>query len=280
MVRSTLFLCLLVCGVFGVNNTFSSNEIKQLYPTKPNGRQWAFTQPYKDPYLELRQKVEKQGDGSYRNTKPQARFDVITKPNDVMWRDVEITGYFKVVEKTGEKMPQLVLYARGGRHSTNGGGCDGTSIKGYLNWQGDVFFKKEVWHTGGYTARLSNRHYGQVINKWIGIKMVMYNTAPQNVKMELYFDKDANNNWEKIIEFEDAPGKTSGKEHKPECKNPITNQERAQDATIYYGGPFASFRADDIIFLFKDLSVREICAGTCDQVKQKGCEGYPLSCHD
>ncbi|KAL0477059.1 hypothetical protein AKO1_006341 [Acrasis kona] len=272
-----LLLLSLLCTTLAVSIT-QHNGIKQIYPTKQNGRQWTFTQP-KDPYFDPRQTIVKQSDGSYQNTEPQTRLEIHTKANDVMWRDVELTGYFKVNKKTGDKMPQLVLYARGGRHTTKGGGCDGTSIKGYYNFPGDLFFKKEVWHTGGYTARLSNKHYGQIINKWVGLKMVMYNTAPQNVKMELYVDRNATNNWVKEIEFEDHPGQVKGKEHKAECKNPITKRERAQDATIYYGGPIAAFRADDIIFQFKDLNVREICAGTCDQVQQKGCEGFPDSCH-
>ena len=38
---------------------------------------------------------------------------------------------------------------RGSRHSDSVP-CEGTSLKGNIRVNGEVFWEKEIWHTGGY----------------------------------------------------------------------------------------------------------------------------------
>jgi PKD repeat protein len=90
-----------------------------------------------------------------------------------------------------------------------------------LSSDGDAFFKKKLFHHGGYSDSTAQRQ-GVVDNlqdRWIGIKFVVYNLDDGNVKLELWVDDG--------------------------------------DETIDEGTRGA-FRVDDSVFEFKKLSIREI----------------------
>jgi hypothetical protein len=120
-----------------------------------------------------------------------------------------------------------------------------------------VSWKKEIWHTGGYTdARGISEIPNSLVNKWIGWKTIMYNLDnDSSVKMESYLDINANNNWNKISEVEDN-GKWYADTSDEEFYSVDCGKEK--DYVITNSGPIATFRADNLIFDFKNLSIREI----------------------
>jgi hypothetical protein len=75
------------------------------------------------------------------------------------WKNVEITGYAKVV-RTAQNLSDadsdlenfMQWYARSERKEhSDSNPCEGTLIKGRLHPDGTVGWKKEIWHAGGYT---------------------------------------------------------------------------------------------------------------------------------
>ena len=168
----------------------------------------------------------------------------------------------------------FILYARGGIHSSSDP-CAGTAMKGGLELRGVTWFKKEVWHSGGYTNTAqvkptvspmltemdSNGHYFGG-SKWIGFKVVMYNIDNDSkVKMEIWLDKNANNVWEKVNEFTDSGSWNADRSNfwDAGCKD-ANGVLKQRNHMINYAGPWASIRTDYIEWDFKDLSVREIQA--------------------
>jgi hypothetical protein len=84
----------------------------------------------------------------------------------------------------------------------------------------------------------------------------MYNIDNDSgVKMESYIDNDNNNKWVKVNELTDNGGwfaRSSDEEfYSANCNRP-------KDYVITNSGPIATFRADNIAFDFKNLSIREI----------------------
>ena len=82
-----------------------------------------------------------------------------------------------------------------------------TSLKGRLVIDGTANWKKEIWHDGGYTdARTTEQASDDsFIDKWIGWKVIMYNTQEDNaVKMESYLDEDNNNDWKQVTSLVDS----------------------------------------------------------------------------
>jgi hypothetical protein len=97
-----------------------------------------------------------------------------------------------------------------------------------------------------------------MIGKWIGWKIIMYNFEVNNtaaVKMESYIDIDNNGNWTKVTDLIDSGGwyaRTSDAEfYSAHCGKP-------RDYVVTNSGPIATFRADDMMLDFRDLSIREI----------------------
>jgi PKD repeat protein len=119
-----------------------------------------------------------------------------------------------------------------------------------LSSDGDAFFKKKLFHHGGYSDSTAQRQ-GVVDNlqdRSIGIKFVVYNLDDGNVKLELWVDDgDETNNWRKATEYVDEGSwEVAGSD----CG-------RDGDETIDEGTRGA-FRVDDSVFEFKKLSIREI----------------------
>jgi len=170
-------------------------------------------------------------------------------PND--WRDVEITGYVKLNSGNNDN---FVWYARGARHTGFGApaGCEGTAYKGDLFYDGNTRWTKEQWHTGGYAFGEFGENIGPISGKWVGFKVIMYNAVEKDksvVKLELWVDKNNNNNWIKANEKTDKGGwGNAGRE----CGG-------KGDQIITWGGPIAAFRWDGATDVdIKKFSVREI----------------------
>src|SRR5688572_12891921 len=168
---------------------------------------------------------------------------------DDEWKNVEMTGYFKLEEGND----QFTLIARQGPTYNDDGGCGAYGYYGMLSADGDAFFKKKLFHHGGYTDRtaVEENVVDDLENRWIGLKLVVYDLDEGAVKLELWVD-DGNeeNNWRKVTEYvDDGDWETNGSE----C-------DRDGDETIDEGSR-GGFRVDDSQFEFKKLSIREIDAG-------------------
>lgn len=228
--------------------------VKEIYPTKPGGREWFLnaTDP-RDGFVispAAASLFDGPGDSwqigretSIANT--GLRMYVISPDG---WRNVEMTGYVKLRSYTFDE--EFAWAVRSGRH-TESDPCDGTSYYGALSFAGKASFQKKLFHAvddSGYTGkRHSNMSIEPLQDRWVGIKMIAYN-IDHNVKLELWVDDKADNNWIKIAETTDSGewssrGKSCGKE---------------SDHVISETRPRVMFRVDNATFEFKDLSVREI----------------------
>jgi hypothetical protein len=240
-------------------------KIKEIYPTKSGGREWFIdmANPKADKLFDPGSPIYKQPDGSWqiggkdgsKNEEDQVRMKIGTSEDEPEWKNVEITGYAKVLWADSPS-DHIDWYARGGKHSSSVP-CEGSALKGWISTEGTVSWIKEIWHTGGYTkARDAHKVTGSIVNRWIGWKVVMYNINNNKaVKMESYIDDNDNNIWKKVSEIVDNGGwfaKSSDIEfYSADCG-------RAKDYVITNSGPLVTFRSDNMMWDFSDLSVREI----------------------
>jgi hypothetical protein len=240
-------------------------KIKEIYPTKSGGREWFIdmANPKADKLFDPGSPIYKQPDGSWqiggkdgsKNEEDQVRMKIGTSEDEPEWKNVEITGYAKVLWADSPS-DHIDWYARGGKHSRSVP-CEGSALKGWISTEGTVSWIKEIWHTGGYTkARDTHKVTGSIVNRWIGWKVVMYNINNNKaVKMESYIDDNNNNIWKKVSEIVDNGGwfaKSSDIEfYSADCG-------RAKDYVITNSGPLVTFRSDNMMWDFSDLSVREI----------------------
>jgi hypothetical protein len=162
------------------------------------------------------------------------------------WKNTEMTGYFRVIEGND----QITMIARHGPSYHDDGGCLAYGYYGMTAVDGEVYFKKKLWHyDDGYTRRLAQiEALDNILNDWIGMKFVVYDLPNGDVKLELWIDEgDMTNNWKKVTELvDDGDIHVEGED----CGTPSNK--------VIKEGTRASFRVDDSLFNFKKLSVREI----------------------
>ena len=254
--------------------SFDKFGVLKIFQTKKDGQQWYLkSNPNSDPQFSPQTTLTKNSDGSFKIKSMKVRMGVFTSsgfnpekidtldhskiamaeymqsPND--WRDVEITGYVKLNSGNNDN---FVWYARGARHTGFGApaGCEGTAYKGDLFYDGNTRWTKEQWHTGGYAFGEFGKNIGSISGKWVGLKVIMYNAVEKDksvVKLELWVDKNNNNNWIKANEKTDKGGwGNAGRE----CGGKA-------DQIITWGGPIAAFRWDGATDVdIKKFSIREI----------------------
>ena len=271
--------------------------IKKIYDTQSSGREWFMDMddPTSDGIFSTGSTqwtladIDKNSDGSWRvsgkeypsSYRYQVRMIVETPPGEKEWKNVEWTAYLRPIKTFAKEsymendlVNSLILYARGGIHSGTDP-CAGTAMKGSITLGGETYFQKEVWHSGGYAHSVatketitplltqkdsSGHYYGG--NKWIGIKVVMYNIDySTKVKMEIWLDKMANNVWEKVNEYTDTGNWNADRSDfwDAGCRD-ADGDLKQRDHLINYSGPWATLRTDNIEFDFKNLSIREIQA--------------------
>ena len=178
------------------------------------------------------------------------------------WKNVEMTGYFKINHFTNSESngkAHIELVARGGKNTNdktliNGLSeqCESTTYHSNTYETGRVKFEKDLEHTQGYTTNDSenlNAIKNPIIGKWIGIKAVFYNLSDGSVRLEQYIDENSSNNWHRVLLYDDNGHWGGGN---PNCGGLDTQ-------VITWGGPIAIFRWDNIDDMdVKDFSVREI----------------------
>ena len=275
--------------------------ISKLYPTKPNGEEWYMdmSNPTSDPRFNFNDQFKhtkgsssdskfifnRNPDGSWNVASSEVRLEAYTSagydqskivtynqrelaakgymqsPND--WKNVEITGYVKY--NSGKSDENFDWYARGGKHTDDNKGCEGTAYKGDLYYSGNSEFGKEQSHPHGFISTDTKLNaVSPLQGKWIGFKFVMYNLPPKignitmttattantPVKLENWINENADGKtWTKIDEKIDYGGwGKSGNR----CGG-------TQDQIITWGGPIATFRWDNADSVdIENFSVREI----------------------
>lgn len=261
--------------------------ISEIYPTVSGGREWFvnMTNPANSSHFSETGGFEliKQSDGSWRVNSTHVRLVVETPSNMTDWKNVEITGYAKlslptIVNSTSssnsnsisspmnnsesEEIDDLAFIGRSGRHSSEVP-CEGTAYVGGLHNEGSVGWKKEIWHTDGYTdERARNLVTEPILDRWVGWKVIIYDMHLNNetaVKLESYLDDHNNDSWKKVTEIIDSGGwysrSTDDEFFKADCG-------KGRDHIIVEPGPFVIFRTDNLVLDFKNLSVREISPPT------------------
>lgn len=200
--------------------------------------------------------ITKQNDGSWHIAEPKVRMNIGTPLNTEPWKNVEITGYVKVISKISPIDTDLSWYARGGKHNGENP-CEGTALKGVMHDDSNTGWEKEIWHTGGDTNILAKTKFtDSIIGKWVGLKVIMYNiNNDSQVKMESFIDKNNDNNWTKVTDLIDN-GKWNASSTDSEFYSAGCN--RPKDYIVTNPGTIVTFRSDNIIWDFKNLSVREI----------------------
>jgi len=257
--------------------------IQKIYSTKPRGEEWYMSNnPNNDPRFHLGSlNLVRNEDGSFKVTSTEVRLGVYTStgyaqnqiavldqveltqkefmqnPND--WKNVEMTGYFKVNSFTNSSRngpAHIELLSRGGVH-TDKNPCEGTSYHSNVYEIGRSKFEKELEFSAGYATNNPEKQKATNLlqGRWIGIKAIFYNRQDGIVKLEQWMDDGSgntqipSNEWHKTLEFTDS-------------RNWQTNQNNcggALSTIITWGGPIATFRWDNIDDMdIKFLSVREI----------------------
>jgi hypothetical protein len=245
--------------------------IKEIYPTKSGGREWFINMndPRSDGifFITSDHDITRQDDGSWRINNSNVRLNVDTPPNTEPWKNVEITGYARVVDQLPIKgNPEaatddfdLNWLARGGEHDQENP-CEGSAYTAILDINGTVGWKKEIWFPGGYTDERDreDKLNDSLLNRWVGFKAIMYNTNNNTaVKLESYIDNRDTNYWVKITDLLDNSdwySSTSDSEfNSADCGKP-------KNYVLTNGGSITTFRSDNLVWDFKNLSVREIQA--------------------
>jgi hypothetical protein len=122
-----------------------------------------------------------------------------------------------------------------------------------------VFWQKEIWHTGGYTDYRNDVNVTHpILGRWVGFKAIMFNINNDSaVRLQTYLDDGATDHWKKVADVVDKGGWYATT---PNDLFYSANCGRSRDYVILNAGPIATFRSDNMIWDFKDLSIREIQA--------------------
>ena len=253
--------------------------IKEIYPTAKDGREWFINMqdPLNDNAFSITSDVpitKNSEDGlSWSINDTQIRMNVDTPANAQPWKNIEMTGYIKLKSvydinqknKGGtdntdseSQTPDFTWRARGGSHNSQNP-CEGTALNGGMDvLSREAAWKKEIWHTGGYTDSRGSAKATDIplLDRWIGWKIIIYNQDnDSSVKMESFIDDNNDNVWKKVNDITDEGGWFANSSDKEFSS---ANCNKPKDYVITNSGPIASFRADDIAFDFKNLSIREI----------------------
>ena len=176
-------------------------------------------------------------------------------PND--WKNVEITGYFKVnsyTSSTTNGPAHITLSSRGGTHDSNKP-CEGTAYHSNLYQTGTSRIEKELEHTAGYAINSPQKSSATSPLQgrgWIGIKAMIYTLpADGTVKVEQWIDDSSGNllspgdDWRKLFEHRDTGNNWSARENN--CGGRLESNNK-------WGGPWTLFRWDNI----DDMDIKDL----------------------
>ncbi|MBZ4421238.1 carbohydrate-binding protein [Myxococcus sp. RHSTA-1-4] len=249
--------------------------VTMLYPSVAGGEEWFLADnATSDRRFDPQNTITRNADGSWKIKSTKVRMSVFTStgysasqiptydrdvlasrgymqaPND--WKNVEITGFVKLNGAT-DTSDNFDWYARGGKHNDDNSGCEGSSYKGALHYDGRARWQKETWHVS-YEQGPYKPATTALKGRWVGFKAVMRNTTnagKEAVRLELYVNENADKvTWKKVDDMVDAGAWGGDAQH---CGGAVGAMP------ITWGGPIATFRWDNASDVdFKWLSVREI----------------------
>jgi hypothetical protein len=173
--------------------------IEELYATGEPSREWFMEDERSDLFDEefgtsSGETIEQASEGVYQvdatgNEENQGvRLNVMTPNGEEEWKNVEITGYFKLLDFSEDE--EFSLAARSGHHSDETE-CDATGYFGKVGYTGDVSFQKKLFH-GNYADSIEVKEdaVGDLEDEWVGIKMIAYNmNDDHDVHLELWVDE-------------------------------------------------------------------------------------------
>jgi hypothetical protein len=248
-------------GLPGPDAAVDPAGVLEIYPTKEGGRVWCLDplDPEGDGVFHASSatgtELAPAGDGSWRasdetdSRNSGTRLEVGTPTGETPWGDVEISGYVQLESSSFDE--EFSWYGRSGHHTADDP-CDGTAYHMQLTYGGDVWYQKEIWHTGGYTP-IRRGELADVtaplVGRWVGVKAMIY-TDGGVVVNEIWVDGAADGTWRKVNGIVDDGG-WAGSE---------LGCERAIDQVLTDPRPIVAFRADNATFRFRQLCVREISA--------------------
>ncbi len=249
--------------------------VTQIYPTKAGGETWALADTAtSDKRFDPQNTITRNADGSWKMKNSQVRMSVFTSTGysaskiptydrDVLasrgymqaandWKNVEMTGFVKL-NAAQDSSDNFDWYARGGKHNDDQSGCEGSSYKGALHYDGRARWQKETWHVS-YEQAAYKPGTTALKGRWVGFKSVMRNTlvnGKEAVRLELYVNENADKvTWKKVYDMVDSGSWGGDAQH---CGGAVGAMP------ITWGGPIAVFRWDNANDVdFKWLSVREI----------------------
>jgi hypothetical protein len=246
-----------------LNSEYDKYGIKKIYATKIGGRVWFINMrtPRDDGFFKPTVPIRLQPDGSwqtdakYKIGKHEDIRMIVTTPSSYdEWKNVEVTGYVKVISSQS-KNSSLEWSARGAVYNGSNP-CADTGIGGGLYVNGTPFWQKTVYHDA-HTNKISETSVTYpLIGRWIGWKVVLFNIRNDTaVRMISYIDDKDNGTWTKISDSID-----NGKWYVHTLNNKIyaTKCKRTANYEVTNPGDVVSFSSEDMIWNFKNLSVREI----------------------
>lgn len=196
-------------------------------------------------------------------------------PQKQFFLNTEYTAYFMRNETGGKNYGGMVVGVRSGAlgHGSSGGNnCDANTYYARFRNDGRWDFEKEWKHPASYYR--SGSGIGKQdflwggnplpLNKWIGMKYIVYNKDESTVRLELYIDSTSNatppGKWELVGIAEDAgkdwSGAEAGAAKVDGCKD-YNGLENAYDA-ILKGGGVIIMRTDEDHPFYKFVTIREI----------------------
>lgn len=195
------------------------------------------------------------------------------------WKNVEVTGYLRLVGDADPRRRYWQVYSNGGRHpaAEPPQACTGSAYKARYDWPArEAEFVKEAFHNA-YDSPLDPEQADVAhltgdldhTRDWLGIKYVRYqvtdSTGGDAVRLELWLDGGGvgakgvpANHWRLALVREDhgwSWGDRYGHNAQDSCNAPDPTTE------MLWGGPWVAWRWDGIVSDIRLMSIREIEPG-------------------
>ncbi len=185
------------------------------------------------------------------------------KPTD--WKNVEVTMIFKLLDSARSKGDEhaLSVVTRSISHSENYDGkdeppfyCGGSSYHNNISNEGQVRMKKEQYHVNYDREKYNPDVYlGNLYDKIIGFKAMVYNLNDTAVKLEIWVDVENGGKgpYKKLHELIDNG---DWGDSMKECSAETESQ------AITWGSPVIIIKTNDFKYDLYDVEVREIIPPT------------------
>jgi len=190
-----------------------------------------------------------------------------------LWRNVEVTAYVKATHD-GDilDMPttNAVISARTNHYLHKDDPCQAHAYYAKINFNKGLFgFQKEFLHdetTTVYSSTRTSKSFGPIVNKFIGVKMVVRDDM-DDVVLQLYVDHTEGANggtWKKVYETRDAsdwPASQGVTNQGFKCRYNYKPKKGVKDlnAPVLRGGINVFLRSDAVAGLqWKTASIREV----------------------